>query len=136
LRINTLEHGRWSLLSTPDGMVLCHPDALWQELSRQVKDSRLLAAAADEKRKRELLAGIVRRLEKEQGAVFSQLIAPGYHTTKCLIISGGGRAVSVLLIPLKAEAFGVLPSALEAVKPEELKQMAKMIKLDRKQAPA
>ncbi|TYO96728.1 HD domain-containing protein [Geothermobacter ehrlichii] len=129
-RINRIEKGRWSVVSIPEGLVLCQPDALWKEIRRVGKRTpELLLGDADEETKRKILAAVVERMSSELKAIETSIVAEGYYTSQCLVVMGSGKAFRSLLIPFRAEAFGVLPSHLEALKSPLLRQMVRKVKL-------
>jgi len=132
-RINKLEKGRWSVISTPEGVVLCQPDALWQVVKKLGgKAPELLLGDADGSIKRRILGEIVERMDKERQAIDTSLIQAGYHTAQCLVVMGSGKAMRLPLIPFKAEAFKVLPSQLEALKTPGLRNMVNTVKFNQK----
>lgn len=132
-RINKLEKGRWSVISTPEGVVLCQPDALWQVVKKLGgKTPEMLLGDADDSIKRKILGEIVDRMDKEMQAIDTSLIQPGYHTTQCLVVMGNGKAMRLPLIPFKAEAFKALPSQLEALKTPGLRKMVSTVKFNQK----
>ena len=131
-RINKMDKGRWSVVSTPDGLVLVQPDELWAQIKRQAGSSLYIRMAdGDEGRKREVLAHVVSRLDLEKGATAADLLTKGFHTTQCLVVMENGKAMKIPLIPFRVEAFGVLPSALESIKGPVLRRMVKMVKTAR-----
>lgn len=128
-RINKLNKGRWSIISTPDGLVLAQPDEVWALVKKQLGSfPEIQMAEGDEGRKREILGQIVSRLDREKQAIASDLLKKGFHTTQCLVVMENGKAMKVPLIPFRVEAFDVLPSALESLKGSVLKQMVKKVK--------
>ncbi|MDY0227138.1 MAG: HD domain-containing protein [Desulfomicrobium apsheronum] len=129
LRINKLEKGRWSIISTLDGLVLVQPDELWAQLKKQIGATPAIQMAeGDEGRKREILGRIVSRLDREKQAIAGDLLKHGFHTTQCLVVMENGKAMKVPLIPFRVETFGLLPSALEKLKSPDLNRMAKKVK--------
>jgi hypothetical protein len=129
-RINVLENGRWSAISSPQGLVYVNPHALWEEIERiAVSNPRVLAAASDEGLKRKLLHETVEALAK-RGAVQSEGIRldKGYYTTQAIVVIPSGKTIPMFLVPFYCEAFGVLISALEAGKPIGLHKMVKTIR--------
>jgi len=129
-KINRLSRNRWSIISVSEGWVLAQPDALWNEVKRAAGNPpAFLAADADEERKRRMLNLIVQRLAEEKRAIATHLLGEGYHTTQCLVVTEGGKSMKLPLIPFLPEAFGCVPSTLEALKPDALRRMVKMVKV-------
>ncbi|ORJ61307.1 HD domain-containing protein [Geothermobacter hydrogeniphilus] len=136
-RINRIEKGRWSIISTPEGHVLCQPDALWQEIKKAGRKApELQLGDADEGTKRKYLGRIVERMSQELNAINTSLVAEGYHTAQCLIVMGSGKAFRVPLIPFRAEAFKALPSQLEALKGPGIRKMVQKVKLPNQESGA
>ncbi len=130
LKINKVEKSRWSVISVPEGWVLAQSDVLWKEAKKMSKDAPfLLAADADEQKKREVLKGIVQRMAEEKKAIATELLGEGYYTTQCLVITPSGKSMRVPLIPFRVEAFGSTPSAMEALKNANLRRMIKKVKV-------
>ncbi len=130
LKINKVEKGRWSIISTPEGWVLAQPDVLWEEAKRLAKNAPVfLTADADEQSKREMLKVIVQRLDKEKRAIATELLGEGYYTTQCLVVTPSEKSMRIPLIPFRAEAFSNLPSKLEVLKSDTLKRMIKKVKV-------
>lgn len=128
-RVNRLEKGRWSVVSTPDGLVLVQPNELWAQMKKQIGSfPEIQMAEGDEGRKREILDKLVFLLERERKAIATDLLKKGFYTTQVLVVMANGKAMKVPLIPFRVEAFGVLPSALECLKGDVLKGMVKKIK--------
>jgi hypothetical protein len=131
-RINKLEKGRWSVISTPEGLVLAQPDEVWAQMKKQLGlSAEIQMADGDEGRKREILGQVVSRLDREKQAIAADLLKAGFHTTQCLVVMENDKAMKVPLIPFRAEAFGALPSALERLKGSVLKRMVKMVRTAR-----
>jgi len=131
-RINKLEKGRWSVISTPEGLVLAQPDEVWAQMKKQLGlHAEIQMADGDEGRKREILGQVVSRLDREKQAIAADLLKAGFHTTQCLVVMENDKAMKVPLIPFRAEAFGALPSALERLKGSVLKRMVKMVRTAR-----
>lgn len=129
VRINKLEKGRWSIVSTLEGLVLAQPDEVWAQMKKQLGSSPdIQMADGDEARKREMLGQVVSRLDREKKAIADDLLRNGFHTTQCLVIMENDKAMKVPLIPFRVEAFAVLPSALESLKGSVLKRMVKKVK--------
>lgn len=129
-RINRLSKNRWSVISVPEGYVLAQSDAVWEEAKRLARNApEFLAADANEENRRRMLDTLIQRLSEEQDAIAAEQLEDGYHTVQCLIITASGRAMKVPLIPFRAEAFGAVPSALEAIKPAPLLKMVHQVKL-------
>jgi len=129
-RINKVEKGRWSLISTPEGVVLCQPDALWQEIKNVGQNNpELLVGDADEETKRKIIEAIVRRMNHELKAIETCQLGKGYHTAQCLVISADGKAFKVPLIPFRAEAFNALPSQFEVSKQPNIRRLVQKVKL-------
>ena len=130
LKINKVEKNRWSVISVPEGWVLVQSDVLWAGAKKMSKDAPLfLAADADEQSKRKILKAIVQRLADEKKVIAAELLGKGYYTTQCLVITPSGKSMKVPLIPFRAEAFGSTPSAMEALKNANLRQMIKKVKV-------
>ena len=131
-RINKLERGRWSVVSTAQGYVFAQPDALWRILlTLAPEEPRLLTAQADESARRGLLLEVVEVLA-EQKAIATELLGPGHYATQALVTMESGKTLQALLIPFRAEAFGTTPSMLEATKINRLRQMVRDITPGRK----
>ena len=130
LKINKVEKGRWSIISTPEGWVLAQPDLLWNEAKRLAKNAPVfLTADADEQKKREMLKAIVQRLDKEKMVVATELLGEGYYTTQCLVVIPSDKSMRIPLVPFRAEAFSDFPSKLEALKSGTLNRMIKKVKV-------
>ena len=91
-------------------------------------DPVVYASEGFESEKRNLMFTVVSELARTRNALATGHVADGYYTSQVSIITGGGKRVPYLLIPFTAEAFGVLPSALEELKTPQLKRMVKEIK--------
>lgn len=129
--VNLLIKDRWGAVSMPDGIVYVNHDCLWGVLKKIAPaNPTLLTADADESSKRNILYSVVWTLSEKRNAIAAEMIGPGYYMIPVTIVTGTGKRVggSPLLIPFKAEAFGVLPSALEKMKSPELWKMVKSIK--------
>jgi hypothetical protein len=129
-KINALSaSGRWSVVSSAEGLVFAQQEALWEEVKKVAgADPQVLAADGDETGKRALLLTVVRELARQKKAVATEFVADGFFTSQCIVVMESGRTLQVPLIPFRAQAFGVLPSELEAEKRERLKKMVKTIK--------
>ncbi len=129
-RINKVEKGRWSIISTPEGVVLCQPDALWQEIKNVGQNNpELLVGDADEETKRKIIGAVVKRMNHELKAIETSQLGKGYHTAQCLVIVADGKAVKAPLIPFRSEAFYSLPSRLEFSKQPNLRRLVQKVKL-------
>ena len=132
-RINVVESTskgeQWSVVSTPNGLIYVNPNALWETI-KEVSgyDPVVYASEGFESEKRNLMFTVVSELARTRNALATDHVADGYYTSQVSIITGGGKRVPYLLIPFTAEAFGVLPSALEELKTPQLKRMVKEIK--------
>ncbi len=132
-RINVVETTskgeQWSVVSTPSGLIYVNPDALWETIKEVSSyDPVVYASEGFESEKRNLMYTVVSELARTRNALATGHVADGYYTSQVSIITGGGKRVPYLLIPFTAEAFGVLPSALEELKTPQLKRMVKEIK--------
>ncbi len=132
-RINVVESTQkgeqWSVVSTPSGLIYVNPNALWETIKEVSNfDSMVYASEGFESEKRNLIFTVVSELARTRNALATNHVADGYYTSQVSIITGGGKRVPYLLIPFTAEAFGVLPSALEELKTPQLKRMVKEIK--------
>ena len=132
-RINVVESTskgeQWSVVSTPNGLIYVNPDTLWQTIKEVSNyDPVVYASEGFESEKRNLMYTVVSELARTRNALATGHVADGYYTSQVSIITGGGKRVPYLLIPFTAEAFGVLPSALEELKTPQLKRMVKEIK--------
>ena len=132
-RINVVESTskgeQWSVVSTPSGLIYVNPNALWETIKEVSNfDSMVYASEGFESEKRNLIFTVVSELARTRNALATDHVAGGYYTSQVSIITGGGKRVPYLLIPFTAEAFGVLPSALEELKTPQLKRMVKEIK--------
>jgi DNA polymerase III psi subunit len=129
-KINKVEKNRWSVISVPEGWVLAQPDALWGEVKRLANNALvLLAADANEQRKREILKAVVQILADEKKAIATELLGEGYYTTQCLVVMPSGKSMRVPLIPFRAEILSDIPSKLEILKSDALKRMIKKVKV-------
>lgn len=129
-RINKVEKGRWAIISTPEGIVLCQPDALWQEIKNVDQNNpELLVGDADEGSKREIIGAVVKRMNHELKAIETSQLGKGYHTAQCLVIAANGKAFKVPLIPFRAEAFNALPSQFEVSKLPNIMRLVQKVKL-------
>jgi hypothetical protein len=132
-RINVVESTskgeQWSVVSMPNGLIYVNPDALWETIKEVSSyDPVVYASEGFESEKRNLMYTVVSELARTRNALATDHVADGYYTSQVSIITGGGKRVPYLLIPFTAEAFGVLPSALEELKTPQLKRMVKEIK--------
>lgn len=132
-RINVVETTskgeQWSVVSMPNGLIYVNPDALWETIKEVSSyDPVVYASEGFESEKRNLMYTVVSELARTKNALATGHVADGYYTSQVSIITGGGKRVPYLLIPFTAEAFGVLPSALEELKTPQLKRMVKEIK--------
>ncbi len=132
-RINVVETTpkgeQWSVVSMPNGLIYVNPDALWETIKEVSSyDPVVYASEGFESEKRNLMYTVVSELARTRNALATGHVANGYYTSQVSIITGGGKRVPYLLIPFTAEAFGVLPSALEELKTPQLKRMVKEIK--------
>lgn len=132
-RINFVESTpkgeQWSVVSTPSGLIYVNPNALWETIKEVSNyDPVVYASEGFESEKRNLMFTVVSELARTRNALATGHVADGYYTSQVSIITGGGKRVPYLLIPFTAEAFGVLPSALEELKTPQLKRMVKEIK--------
>lgn len=135
-RINKLERGRWSVVSSPQGYVFAQPEALWSILVGLAgEDPRLLAAQADEERRRAVLLKVVEELAMHK-AVATELLGAGYYATQAVVTMESGKSLQATLIPFRAEAFGTTPSMLEATKISRLRKMVQDITPGRKKEDA
>jgi hypothetical protein len=137
-RINVVESTskgeQWSVVSTPNGLIYVNPDALWETIKEVSSyDPVVYASEGFESEKRNLMYTVVSELARTRNALATGHVADGYYTSQVSIITGGGKRVPYLLIPFTAEAFGVLPSALEELKTPQLKRMVKEIKKKNKE---
>jgi len=128
-RVNELRRGRWSVVSSPEGLVFAQPDALWTEVKKLAgKDPSVLAADGDATGRRALLLLVVRELSRQRKAIATEFVADGHYVTQCVIVMESDRTLQVPLVPFRVEAFGLPPSALEARKVNELQKMVRIIK--------
>jgi hypothetical protein len=132
-RINVVEStpkgDKWSVVSTSNGLIYANPEALWEAIKEVSNyDPLVYASEGFESEKRNLIYTVVSELARTRNALATGHVADGYYTSQVSIISGGGSRLSYLLIPFTAEAFGLMPSALEALKTPQLKRMVKEIK--------
>ena len=129
-RINKVEKGRWAIISTPEGIVLCQSDALWQEIKNAGQNNpELLVGDADEETKRKIIGAIVKRMNSELQAIETSQLGKGYHTAQCLVIAANGKAFKAPLIPFRAEAFNALPSQLEISKQPNIRRLVQKVKM-------
>jgi len=128
-RVNELRGGRWSVVSSPEGLVFAQPDALWAEVKKLAgKDAKVLAADGDVTGKRRLLLLVVRELSRQRKAIATEFVADGHYVTQCVIVMESERTLQVPLVPFRVEAFGLPPSILEVRKVSELQKMVRIIK--------
>jgi hypothetical protein len=131
-RINVVEStpkgDQWSVVSTSNGLIYANPEALWEAIKEVSNyDPFVYAAEGFESEKRNLMYTVVSELARTRNALATGHVADGYYTSQVSIITGGGKRLPYLLIPFTAEAFGLMPSALEAQKTPQLKRMVKEI---------
>jgi hypothetical protein len=132
-RINLVEStpkgDQWSVVSMPNGVIYVNPDALWEAIKEVSNyDPLVYASEGFEAEKRNLMHSVITELARTKQALATEYVADGYYTSKVSIITGGGKRLSHLLIPLTAQAFGVTASELEEQKSAQLKRMVKDIK--------
>ncbi|MDO3380511.1 HD domain-containing protein [Geoalkalibacter halelectricus] len=131
-RVNKLENGRWSVVSSPDGYVYAQPDALWSLLRAQAgEDPVVLVAHADEDARRMLLLSVVTELERRK-AVAGELLIAGHYAARVTVAMDSGKSFEAMLVPFRVEAFGTTPSMLEATKISRLRKMVQTITPGRK----
>jgi hypothetical protein len=115
------------------------PDAVIESLKNRINlvestkevsnyDPLVYASEGFEAEKRNLMHSVVTELVRTKQALATEYVADGYYTSKVSIITGGGKRLSHLLIPLTAQSFGVTASALEEHKTAQLQRMVKEIK--------
>jgi len=131
--INVVAQGKWGAVSMPDGLVYVNQDCLWGGLKKSASDevlAQLLAADADEATKRSILYTVVWQLSEQRNAIAADMIDPNYYMIPVIILTGTGKPIAgqPLLIPFRAEAFGMLPSDLESLKSPNLRRMVKSIR--------
>lgn len=113
----------------PNGVIYVNPDALWETIKEVSNyDPLVYASEGFEAEKRNLMHSVITELARTKQALATEYVADGYYTSKVSIITGGGKRLSHLLIPLTAQSFGVTASELEEQKSAQLKRMVKDIK--------
>ncbi|HEY6874171.1 MAG TPA: HD domain-containing protein [Geobacteraceae bacterium] len=132
-RINRIEETprgkRWEAVSTNGGLVFVNPDGLWGAIKEvSGADPEVLAADGNEGVKRNLLYTVVCELSRARDAIATEYVAANYYTTQTTVVTGGGRGITVLLVPFRAKAFGESVSTLEEMKPSLLKKMVREIR--------
>lgn len=127
--VNQVVQGRWVAFSMPNGVVYVHPTGMWRILKRLALKERVhdvVVFEGDEVFKRSVLVSLVKILRKE-GYVADWLIQEGYFAAPFLVYREDEKTPTrVLYLPLKVEAFGVLPSEFESLKGETLKKVVKV----------
>lgn len=113
--------------SMPNGAVYVWVDVVWETaaaMAAQSGDPTLNLCGVDERDKRHgILLAITRALRKH-GAVIDSLMGDRFFKNDFDIAFKDGRATPKrAMVPLKADAFGVMVSALEARKTDELIQV-------------
>jgi len=133
-RINLVEStpkgDQWSAVSTNLGLIFVNPGGMWAAI-REIcgDDPQALAAEGNETEKRNIIFTVVRELSAARDALATEYVADGYYTTQVSVITGGGKRITSLLIPLRTRVFGATVSSLEELKTPQLKRMVKDIKL-------
>jgi hypothetical protein len=131
--INVVSDTRWKAVSMPDGTVYVNNSALWNELKKiapvEIR-ADLAAATLDQAKIRKIVFNVVWILSEKRNAIAAEMLKPEHYMVPVVIISGSGRQVQgdSMMIPFRAEAFGVLPSELEKLKSTKLRGMVKLIK--------
>lgn len=132
INVTSPSTGKWGAVSTPSGMVYVNNDCLWGMLlviAPEAIQADLKVAEADEALKRDILHTAVWTLSKERNAVAVELMHPDHYMIPVTITNGNNKELNgnPLLIPFRAEAFGVLPSELENTKSVAIRRMVKSI---------
>lgn len=126
--------GLWHAYSTIDGYVWVSEKLVWKTL-KEVCGQRvdLLAADADEAKRRDWLYSVVRKLG-EQGAVCTAMMKDGYYQVPVTVITGTGKTFSAFYIPFLTRAFGADAKQLERLKGSQIRGLVRNI-VPRMQAP-
>lgn len=130
--INVAKSNGWGAVSMPDGLIYVTPVLFWQTIKLVAPDdikSELGACDTDRAKKDSVMLGAVTLLSERKDAVAIETMRAGYFTATTVVLSGGGKPSQKFLIPLRAHAFGLLPSELEGMKTPELLSLVKSIKL-------
>ena len=116
----------------PDGLVYVNQSALYGIIKAYVAPDdvkpMLAAAEANEQKRRDILYSVVHELSEKASAIEIGLLSHGYYMIPCILVGPNGKPTYPLLIPFRAEAFGVLPSDLESSKPQAIKDLVKSIR--------
>ena len=133
-RINVLTGKRWGAASMNDGLVYVSIQCFWEVLQQVAPDDiKIILSIARESDKRNSIFTAVRRLGEENQAIMLSYMNPTYNTIETKIIDWNdheqrtSHGKPFLMIPFKAEAFGVLPSDLEALKTSAFSKVVKRI---------
>lgn len=131
--INVVAQGKWGAISMPDGLVYVNQDLLWallkETVSPEIKPS-LIAADADESERRSILHSVVWQLSEQRHAIAADMLNPNYYMIPVVIINGSNKQIKgqPMLVPFRSEAFGMLPSDLEALKGPNIRRMVKIVR--------
>jgi len=117
--VNRVVGGKWIAFSMPDGVVYVHPTGLWnifKKLALKERIPEVITCEGDKTLKRSILVSLIEVLRRE-GCIEEGLIQEGYFSAPFLVYREDEKEpVRVLYTPLKAEAFGVIPSEFEKLK--------------------
>ena len=119
-RVNKVDEGRWEAFSMANGYVYVQVGLLWsvtKKVARINGDPSVLIADSDEELRTNILYSIVERLKTEENAIARGLIRDGYFSAPFVVTMRDGTVHSkASYVPFNLEAFGMLPSELEAQK--------------------
>lgn len=131
-KINVVLGGRWAACSMPDGLVYVNPEFVWASLKKTAGDegsAALSALEANAQAKQNILFSVVQELDEKHRAIATDAISPNHYTVRTVLTEQNATRKGVLMVPFRAEAFGMLPSQLESTKTPVIKMMVKSIRI-------
>ncbi len=126
-RINVCDEGRWEAVSMSNGYVYAQVGLMWtvaKTVAREKDDVSVLIGDADGELRANIIYSIVQRLKTEQNAIARGLIRDGFFSAPFVVTMRDGTIhPQAYYVPFNLEAFGVLPSEMEANKYGKVKEI-------------
>lgn len=116
--VNVIEGGRYSAVSTPEGVVYVWTDRVRETLNALAAErgaADVLSCEANPEGRRRKVRSLLKRLRGE-GHIHTGLIREGFVGAPFLVRHAGGGVDEMYAVPFHAEAFGVPVGELEARK--------------------
>lgn len=129
--INVAKNNGWGAVSMPDGLIYVTPVLFWQALKTVAPEetkAEMGGYETDQGKKDGIMLGAVNLLTEKKNAVAIETMKPGFYTTTTTTLNGKGKPSQKFLVPLRAHAFGLLPSEAEAMKDPALLSLVTSIK--------